>query len=182
MWPLAVVLLDEGVEARLLLQRSDSTAAALTTPFARRYAVRRRRRDRSRGVPTSAVVLLHSTTVDGGSLRMTAVGSESLVGLSLVLGFTRAPCRAVVHVDGHALRVDARSFSRALREHDFNAAVSRCVRELMIQLVQSTSCGRFHSPEQRLSRCLLETAHRTDTRTLALTHKVLAMLVGTRRP
>lgn len=133
--------------------------------------------------PTSGVVSLHSTTADGDSIGMTAVGSEGLVGISLALGFNRAPCRAVVQVEGSAWRLDARSFSHALRTHaDLHAAVMARTRRLMLQLIQSTTCSRFHSAEQRLARCLLETADRADAQTLSLTHDVLALILGMRRP
>jgi CRP-like cAMP-binding protein len=133
--------------------------------------------------PTAGIVSFHSTTRDGGSIGLAAVGCNGLVGTSLVLGFRRAPCRAVVHVGGHALRVDALTFANAFATHaDLHARVLACSRGLLIQLVQSAPCSRFHSAEQRLARWLLETAERADARSLALTHDTLSIILGMRRP
>jgi CRP-like cAMP-binding protein len=133
--------------------------------------------------PTAGIVSFQSTTRDGSSIGLAAVGCHGLVGTSLVLGFRRAPCRAVVHVGGDALRVDALTFSNAFAAHaDLHAGVLACSRELLTQLVRSAPCSTFHSAEQRLARWLLETADRANARSLALTHDTLSVVLGMRRP
>lgn len=133
--------------------------------------------------PTAGVISLHSTTREGGSVGMAAVGSNGFVGTSLVLGFRRAPCRAVVQVGGSALRMDGLSFGKAFGMHaDLYDRVIACIRGLLIQLVHAASCSRFHSAEQRLARCLLETADGANARILTLTHDALALILGMRRP
>ena len=133
--------------------------------------------------PISGVVSLSSTTTDGGSVEVAAIGSEGLIGGSVGVGIGVALCRAVVQVEGEALWVDARTFAHAARTHpDLHAAVVAFLGTLLLQLVQSTACNRFHTGEQRLSRWLLETADRAGASAFPLTQEFLAQMLGMRRP
>lgn len=79
--------------------------------------------------PLSGVVSLCSTTRDGGSVGVAAVGPEGLVGASIVLGFRVALCRAIVHVEGHAACLQVAPFADAMRTYpDLHAAISEFTR------------------------------------------------------
>lgn len=133
--------------------------------------------------PTSGVVSLSSTTVDGGSVEVAAIGSEGLIGGSIGIGIHTAMCRGIIQVDGEAMWLDARTFGHAVRAHpDLHAAVVAFLETLLRQLIRSTACNRFHSGEQRLARWLLETADRVDASTFPLTQEFLAHMLGMRRP
>jgi CRP-like cAMP-binding protein len=133
--------------------------------------------------PLSAVVSFCSTTIDGGSVGVAAAGSEAFVGASIVIGFRAALCRAVVQVEGDAVRIAAAPFARSLRAHpELHASALACARALLVQVVQSTACNRFHPAEQRLARWLLEIGDRARMRALSLTHESLALMLGMRRP
>lgn len=133
--------------------------------------------------PISGVVSLCATTGDGDSVGLASIGAEGLIGGSIALGFRSALCRAVVQVEGEAVRIEAAPFARALQAHpELQASVLAYMRELLLQTVQSTACSRFHTAEQRVSRWLLETADRTGARTFPVTHEFLALTLGMRRP
>ena len=133
--------------------------------------------------PISGVVSLSSTTSEGGSVEVAAIGSEGLIGGSLGVGVDIALCRGIVQVEGEAIWVDARTFIQAVHAHpDLYAAVVAYLGTLLIQLIQSAACNRFHTGEQRLSRWLLETADRVGASAFPLTQEFLAHMLGMRRP
>jgi len=133
--------------------------------------------------PTSGVVSLTSTTAEGSSVEVAAVGKEGLVGGSFAMGVKTALCRGIVQVDGEALCLDSRTFEFIARAHaDLQSLVATYLRMLLQQLIQSTVCNRFHTAEQRLSRWLLETADRAGAHAFPLTQEVLAQMLGMRRP
>lgn len=133
--------------------------------------------------PTSGVISLSSITADGAAIEVAAVGSEGLVGGSAAIGGRIAPCRALVSVEGEALRMEVDAFVLALDDlRPFRSKVFACLRGVLVQLLRSTICNRFHTTEQRLSRWLLEMADRADVRRLPLTHESLALMLGIRRP
>jgi CRP-like cAMP-binding protein len=133
--------------------------------------------------PTSGVVSLSSTTADGSSVEVAAIGSEGLIGGSLALGLNVAMCRGSVQVEGEAMWTDARTFAEAVRAHpDLQAAVTAFIGTLLLQIIRSNACNRFHSGEQRLSRWLLETADRVGAGAFPLTQEFLAHMLGMRRP
>jgi CRP-like cAMP-binding protein len=133
--------------------------------------------------PTSGVVSLSSTTTEGGSVEVAAIGSEGLIGGSIGLGLGIALCRGIVQVEGEALWVNPSTFAHVARAHpDLHAAVVTFLGTLLQQLIRSTACNRFHTGEQRLSRWLLETADRAGASAFPLTQEVLAHMLGMRRP
>jgi CRP-like cAMP-binding protein len=133
--------------------------------------------------PTSGVVSLSSTTTEGSSVEVAAIGSEGLIGGSTAVGIGLALCRGIVQVEGEAMWVDTRTFLSAARSHpDLQASVVAFLETLLLQLIQSNACNRFHSGEQRLSRWLLETADRVGASAFPLTQEFLAHMLGMRRP
>lgn len=174
----------------VLLDALDSPALQRIQQHARRVRLARTRTLLEAGqriehvwFPTSGVVSLSSTTIEGNSVEVAAIGSEGLVGAAVGLGGRTALCRTVVQVDGEAICVDRASFVRALvAVPQLTTSVQAYVRVLLAQFVQSGVCNRFHTAEQRLSRWLLETADRARSRSLMLTHESLANMLGMRRP
>ncbi len=133
--------------------------------------------------PTSGVVSLSSTTSDGSSVEVAAIGSDGLIGGSIAVGIGVALCRAIVQIEGAAMRVDARTFAEVMRTHaDLRASAIAYLGTLLVQLIQSNACNRFHTGEQRLSRWLLETADRVGASAFPLTQEFLAHMLGMRRP
>lgn len=51
-----------------------------------------------------------------------------------------------------------------------------------MQIAQTVACNRLHRIEQRLARWLLMAQDRVDSSLVALTHDVLATMLGTNRP
>ena len=55
------------------------------------------------------------------------------------------------------------------------------IQVIMAQLIQSVGCDRFHVVEQRVARWLLMTSDCTRSNTFAMTHDLLAHMLGVRR-
>ena len=118
----------------------------------------------------------------GHTAEVGMVGYEGVVGISLFLGNRKTYNEAIVHVDGRALRMEARAALEAFRQCDpFQVAVLRYARTMISQLSQIAVCNSLHSVEQRLCRWLLMTLDRTSTDELDLSHHFIAQLLAVRR-
>jgi CRP-like cAMP-binding protein len=110
------------------------------------------------------------------------VGSEGMLGISLVLGVNVSPQRALVQGSGSALRIKAAAFRR---EHARSASLRRLLNRylyvLMSQMAQAGACTRFHLLEARVARWLLMTHDRATGDTFHLTQEFLGYMLGMRR-
>ena len=115
-------------------------------------------------------------------LEMGLIGSEGLLGATLVLGVNTAPLRAVVQGSGTALRMTARQLRCELRDSSaVRRILSRYLYVLMAQLSQTAACTRFHEVQARLARWLLMTHDRAHVDHFHLTHNFLADMLGVQR-
>jgi CRP-like cAMP-binding protein len=132
--------------------------------------------------PTGGFISLISS-IDGRSmLELGLVGTEGMLGVSLLMGVNESPLRAQVQGAGPALRIEARQFSRALvRSPVLRQALLRYLYVVMSQLAQMAACTRFHVVEARLARWLLMTRDGADSSTFNITHEFLAYMLGVRR-
>lgn len=116
------------------------------------------------------------------ALAVDLIGSEGMLGASLVLGDDIAPLRARVQGAGNAWRMSAADFQRALIE---SPMLERCLRLYLsvelTQLAQTAACAAFHVVEARLACWLLMSHDRAHGRGFYLTHDRLARMLGVRR-
>jgi CRP-like cAMP-binding protein len=132
--------------------------------------------------PLSGMVSIISTTPEGKSVEIAAVGPEGMVGLPAILGEGKSPYQAMAQLPLQAVRVSARSlrseFDRGgrLRELLLGHAFT-----LLTQVTQSASCHRFHTVEQRLARWLLTARDRAGSDRLRLTQEFLSFMLGVPR-
>ena len=121
-------------------------------------------------------------TDDHSTLEVGLIGTESMLGLSLILGVNVSPLRALVQGAGTALRMKAIDFQRELA---VNAPLDRDLRRhlylLLAELAQASVCTRFHLVEARLARWLLMTQDCAHADHFHLKHEFLAEMLGVRR-
>jgi CRP-like cAMP-binding protein len=132
--------------------------------------------------PTDAVISLHCVMESGATAETAGVGNEGMIGVSLFMGGNTTPSSAVVKVAGHAYRLERQ---RLLQEFNGGGLLQRLlllyIQALMTQMTQTAACNLHHSVEQRLCRWLLLAVDRSAGRDLAMTHELVAGMLGVRR-
>lgn len=132
--------------------------------------------------PTTAVVSLDYVMQNGAESEITEVGNEGVVGISLFMDGHHPPGMAVVHIGGYAYRLKARML---MEEFNRGGAMQRLLllytQARITQVSQTAVCNRHHAVEQQLSRWLLQTLDRLPSGDLAITHELIAGMLGVRR-
>ncbi len=132
--------------------------------------------------PTTAVVSLSHMTRDGGSAEFAVVGSDGVVGLSLIMGGMGMPGRAVVLGAGQGYCMDVHRVGAAVeRGGPVLNLLLRYTQSLIMQTTQAVVCNRHHSIDQQFSRRLLVGLDRAQADELVMTHEAAANLLGVRR-
>lgn len=130
----------------------------------------------------TGLISILSVLSDGKTVEVGLVGKEGLVGLPLIAGFRTAASRAVVQIEGTALRVDGDAFAMILRQCPrLERKLQQFSQIMTMQATQIAACNRLHEVEARLARWLLMSADRVGTASLGLTQEVLGQMLGTRR-
>jgi len=110
------------------------------------------------------------------------IGREGMVGALAALGASAFSHEAVVQIEGEALCLDA---DRLRIEVALSPAVRdlslRYIQALFSQVARSVVCNGHHPVRQRLARWLLMASDCTESTDLALTHELLATMLGVRR-
>lgn len=133
--------------------------------------------------PTGGVVSLLCTTDDGASIEVGTVGMEGMAGIPVFLGVDVSPNRALVQVEGEALRMEAEVFREVAGQSDrLHDLLHLYTYALMTQTALSVACNRFHSVEKRLARWLLMMHDRTQVDEFKFTQELISRMIGTHRP
>ena len=132
--------------------------------------------------PTTAIVSLLYTMVDGATAEMGLAGNEGVVGIALFMGGETMPNRAIVQSAGEVLKVEAKvmqdEFARGGR---FQYLLLRYTQALITQISQTAVCNRLHTVEQQLCRWLLLSHDRVEQDELIMTQEMIADMLGVRR-
>jgi CRP-like cAMP-binding protein len=102
------------------------------------------------------LVSLVSVMENGATTEVGLVCREGIIGLPLILGSNYSSCRAIVHIAGSALRIDANILKQ---EFDRGGELQRLLllytQARLTQVSQIAACNGHHIIEQRLARWLL---------------------------
>jgi CRP-like cAMP-binding protein len=130
--------------------------------------------------PVDGVISLVTLFQDGAMVEVATVGNEGIVGVPLV-PFGGLAVRAIAHVAGRCLRLDAAAFLEwADRSHAFQTLVESYTQALFGQIALSAACNRLHSNDARLARWLLMNQDRLGS-VFTITQDFLGQLLGVRR-
>src|SRR5215510_3270801 len=132
--------------------------------------------------PTTSIVSLVYTMINGASAEMGMVGNEGLIGITLFTGDETSPNRAIVRHAGGAIRMKASAFREEFRRGgSFQRLSLRYLQSLLTQISQKAVCNGLHSIEQRLACWLLMTHDRVGSEKLQVTQEFVSNLLGVRR-
>lgn len=132
--------------------------------------------------PTSAIVSLLYLLHDGATAEIAMVGCEGVVGIASFMGGESSPSRAIVSSAGQGFRLNACWIQDEFERHaSVKHLMLRYTQALMTQMSQTAVCNRHHTIEQQLCRCLLHCMDRLQGNELAMTHELIASMLGVRR-
>ena len=133
--------------------------------------------------PTRGVISAVATTEDGNAIEIATIGNEGMAGLPCAhrAGMFADPTfrpgggRGLAHFGRNTPPRNAARRPRAQNSASLPSA-------FMVQLSQSVACNGLHTIQQRCCRWLLITHDRVQNDVLPLTHELLAIMLGVRRP
>jgi len=132
--------------------------------------------------PRSGFISLMTTIDMHQPLELALIGTEGMLGATVLLDVGAVPMRSVVQGDGSAWRLTA---AKLRNESRASASLARTLRHYlyltMLNLARSSACQSFHHVDARLARWLLMTHDRSDADHFQLTHAFLADMLGVRR-
>jgi CRP-like cAMP-binding protein len=126
---------------------------------------------------------VYARTQRDGPVEVSLVGRLGVVGVPIVLGQVRSPHRCIMQVNGEALRIPAEILARSLdRNPQLRRHLLKYVYVLLVQNAQTVLCNGRHSVQERLARWLLIALDRLDEDAVPVTHELLSISLGVRRP
>ena len=132
--------------------------------------------------PTLGMISLVSIMENGSTTEISLVGKEGMVGLPIFLGGDSTTSRAIVQVNGSALKLNGNILKS---EFDKGGELQRLLllytQALFTQASQNAACNRQHNIEERLARWLLATQDCVMKDELHLTQEFISQMLGTRR-
>jgi CRP-like cAMP-binding protein len=132
--------------------------------------------------PTTSIVSLLHTMVDGACTEMAIVGNDGVAGVPLIMGGESMPGCAVVSSAGGAYRLPSGKFKvEFARGGAMQRWLLRCSLALIAQIGQTVACNRHHTLEQQLCRRLLLNLDRLPSNEFTMTQQAVANMLGVRR-
>ena len=132
--------------------------------------------------PADGFISLMSNMDNHSRLEVGLIGNEGMFSPASMLGQDLSPLRALVQGSGCALRMKTADLRRAANDSaPLRDVLNRYLCVIVAELAQNAVCNRFHLLDARLARWLLMTHDRARTDELALTHGLLATMLGVRR-
>ena len=155
---------------------------AVDLPLRKTLETRKRRIDQVYFLETGfASVVANGTSRPGFEVGI--IGREGLTGLSVLLGFERAPHHVYIQAAGHGWRMGAADLRLADdKSITLHRAFLRYTHTFMLQTAMTALANGRSKVEERLARWLLMADDRIDGDELSLTHEFLGIMLGMPRP
>lgn len=134
--------------------------------------------------PETAVLSISQPYASGSSVEVAAVGCEGMICIASALenGGTSA-ARHLVQIEGRIMRMRRDNFDTLFASQpNFRKLIHHFAAGFIAGTLLSIACNRLHTVEPRLARWLLVTLDRSTTKTLPLTHEIMAEMLGVHRP
>jgi hypothetical protein len=132
--------------------------------------------------PVDALISIQCVMRNGSAGETAIVGNEGIVGVSIFMGGHSTPGRAVVKCAGVGYRVKALVIRDEFdRGGSLMRVMLRYTQALLTQIGQTAVCNRHHSIDEQLCRGLLLSVDSKQAYEFAMTHELIANLLGVRR-
>jgi hypothetical protein len=132
--------------------------------------------------PIDAVLSVFANFVNGDVCEVGTVGCEGFLEAEAALEVDAARRPSSCQVAGRVVRMPIETFRHELRSSaPFARIVRRNVSARLFSAEQFTACNVKHVLLERCARCILMTRDRVGRDEFALTHDVLATMLGVRR-
>ncbi|HZH31683.1 MAG TPA: Crp/Fnr family transcriptional regulator [Pyrinomonadaceae bacterium] len=131
--------------------------------------------------PISGMVSLLSNVNERATTAVNIVGKDGMIGIQVFLEMNISPNRAVVHVAGTALRMEAEVLQRESQKWPLERLLRRYTQALLTQAHQATICNHFHNVNERLASWLLFTHDQAGVDEFPMTHQFMSGMMGVRR-
>lgn len=132
--------------------------------------------------PLQALLVLTMPLTDGRAGEVALIGNSGLFGAQVLLGETVSPVQVMVAVAGSALSLSVANFRlECQRREALRSLIHKYLLFQFAEILQSVTCNKLHSLNQRLSRWLLTLGEYQQGTYLPITHEFLSHLLGVRR-
>jgi CRP-like cAMP-binding protein len=117
------------------------------------------------------------------AIEIALIGHEGMTGVAVVLGADRTPHETFIQSAGAGWRIAAPDLRDAMRNsQSLRARLLLYAQALAVQTGYTALANARHSIEERLARWLLMAHDRAPGDRVNLTHELLAIMLGIRRP
>jgi CRP-like cAMP-binding protein len=132
--------------------------------------------------PVDCVVSNLAVMEDGATVEVSMVGRDVLLGISAIIGSSRAHHWTRTLIAGSAWKMEAAALRGLFSRHEaVQRAVLRAYRMMIEQVSQRAVCHARHLVMQRLCCWLLMIHDRVGRDDFELTHETIASRIGVRR-
>jgi CRP-like cAMP-binding protein len=133
--------------------------------------------------PEDSVISQMSVMADGRTIETGTVGFEGASWVSASIGAPSMPCETLVVIAGDAHALGIEELRQELAENEpFRDILTQYSHALLIHSMRLVGCTGLHSLRQRCARWILYTLDQVREDQFAVTHELLAMLLGATRP
>jgi CRP-like cAMP-binding protein len=133
--------------------------------------------------PDSGIISVVARSEGLNTIEVGLVGREGMTGLAVVMGETQSPQDTYVQVAGAGHWLESEALSALL---DIRPAMRQLMASyahvFTTQIAQTALANGRAKIDARLARWLLMAADRFDEPDMPLTHELLALMLGVRRP
>ncbi|MDR6636235.1 CRP-like cAMP-binding protein [Phyllobacterium sp. 1468] len=120
---------------------------------------------------------------DGGDIEIGLVGFDGMTGSALVLGSTSTPLSIYIQLAGSGLRIAADKLLAAIAQSaSLQLVLLKYTQAMVVQTATTALVNGQADARTRLARWLLMVHDRTSGHDLYLTHELMAVMLGMRRP
>lgn len=131
---------------------------------------------------SSGIVSMLTMLEGGTTVEAAVIGSEGIVGLSVLMGVEEATTEALVQARGHALRMRAEDLKAKFnKDPKMRGLLMHYIHLLLSMVSQNAACNRIHTLDERLARWLLLTHDRVDQNEFVFTQEFMSHMLGVRR-